>query len=288
MVDKGHCKIAYGTMKDRLEVAEFYNFEKSYPDHEERKRRREERRAEKKRRKEAEKEDMDVDEEGGVNGKDDDDVEEGGEGDEWEDTDDEDAEIDEVVDAVPSSDSETDSDSDSELDEEDYAPSSQITYGDSPYELVLPSGARIGHRSLKRYYDQHFSLASLNRNSDVDGDEDPRKSGAALVRKLLADKTSMLVPRKGGFGAFGEGTDVVKARNRGEAKEAGRHTKEFRDMKRREAFKTKIGYRNNHQKHYRDPLLQVSILDSPLEEGRILSLCLRQSVGLANLLFLLL
>ena len=40
MVDKGHCKIAYGTMKDRLEVAEFYNFEKSYPDYEERKRRR--------------------------------------------------------------------------------------------------------------------------------------------------------------------------------------------------------------------------------------------------------
>ncbi|PAV18655.1 C2H2 type zinc-finger [Pyrrhoderma noxium] len=228
MVDKGHCKIAYGTMKDRLEVAEFYNFEKSYPDYEERKRRREERRAEKKRRKEAEKGDMDVDEEGGVNGKvdNDNDNEEGGEGDEWEDTDDEDAEIDEVVDAVPSSDSETDSDSDSELDEEDYAPSSQITYGDSPYELVLPSGARIGHRSLKRYYDQHFSLASLNRNSDADGDEDPRKSGAALVRKLLADKTSMLVPRKGGFGAFGEGTDVVKARNRGEAKEAGRHTKE--------------------------------------------------------------
>ena len=68
MVDKGHCKIAYGTMKDRLEVAEFYNFEKSYPDYEERKRRREERRAEKKRRKEAEKEDMDVDEEGGVDG----------------------------------------------------------------------------------------------------------------------------------------------------------------------------------------------------------------------------
>ena len=98
----------------------------------------------------------------------------------------------------------------------------------------------------------------------------------------------MLVPRKGGFGAFGEGTDVVKARNRGEAKEAGRHTKEFRDMKRREAFKTKIGYRNNHQKHYRDPLLQVSFLDSPLEEGRRLSLCLRQRVGLANLLFLLL
>ena len=81
---------------------------------------------------------------------------------------------------------------------------------------------------------------------------------------------------------------MVKARNRGEAKEAGRHVKEFRDMKRREAFKTKIGYRNNHQKHYRDPLLQVSILDGPLEEGRSLSLCLRQRVGLANLLFLLL
>ena len=50
---------------------------------------------------------------------------------------------------------------------------------------------------------------------------------------------------------------MVKARNRGEAREAGRHVREFRDQKRREDFKTKIGFIGNSQKHYRDPLLQV-------------------------------
>ena len=80
-----------------------------------------------------------------------------------------------------------------------------------------------------------------------------RRLLSALVRRLLADKNSVLVPRKGGFGAFGMGTDVVKARNRGEAREAGRHVSEFRDQKRREDFKTKVGLIGNHQKHFRDP-----------------------------------
>ena len=106
---------------------------------------------------------------------------------------------------------------------------------------------------MQRYYQQSFPRSTLVAQN---GDEDP-KSGAALVRKLLADKNSALVPRKGGFGAYGSGTDVVKARNRGEAREAGRHVREFRDQKRREDFKTKVAYISNNQKHYRDPLLQV-------------------------------
>jgi len=102
---------------------------------------------------------------------------------------------------------------------------------------------------MRRYYAQSFP--GTPRGSK----EDPN-SGAALVRRLLADKNSALVPRKGGFGAFGSGTDVVKARNRGEAREAGRHVREFRDQKRREDFKTKVGFIANSQKHFRDPLLQ--------------------------------
>ncbi|KAK0485648.1 C2H2 type zinc-finger-domain-containing protein [Armillaria novae-zelandiae] len=156
----------------------------------------------------------------------------------------EDAEGDDVEDAdqvVEESESESDSTED--------LPDNQLAYGDSHYELVLPSGARIGHRRMRRYYAQSF--ASLSKRKD----EDPN-SGKALVRQLLADKHSALVPRKGGFGAFGSGTDVVKARNRGEAREAGRHVREFRDQKRREDFKTKVGFIGNHQKHYRDPLLQ--------------------------------
>lgn len=126
--------------------------------------------------------------------------------------------------------------------------SSRVAYGDTEYELVLPSGARVGHRTMKRYYDQSFY--------GIRSKEQDPTCGAALVRRLLKDKNSALVPRKGGFGAFGAGADVVKARNKGEAREAGRHVREFRDQRRKEEFKTKVGFIQNHQKHYRDPLLQ--------------------------------
>jgi pre-60S factor REI1 len=156
----------------------------------------------------------------------------------WEDVDDDDdnEQVDEIVDEAEAS-------SDEDL------PENELSYGDSVYELVLPSGSRIGHRTMRRYYAQSFPGAPRGNKP-----EDPN-SGAALVRRLLADKNSALVPRKGGFGAFGNGTDVVKARNRGEAREAGRHVREFRDQKRREDFKTKIGFIHNSQKHFRDPCM---------------------------------
>ncbi|KAI0675003.1 C2H2 type zinc-finger-domain-containing protein [Trametes maxima] len=225
MLDKGHCKIAYDAETDRLEVSDFYDFSASYPDAEERKARkaaREARRALKATEKGEKPEE------------------------EWEDVseeEDDDSDVDEVVEEDESDESESEEDEDGLLDD-------QITYGDSPYELVLPSGARIGHRSMRRYYAQSFPGAPRGGKP-----EDPN-SGAALVRRLLADKNSALVPRKGGFGAYGSGYDVVKARNAGEAKEAGRHVREFRDQRRREDFKTKVGFRHNNQKHFRDPLLQ--------------------------------
>ncbi|KAI5123972.1 hypothetical protein M0805_006384 [Coniferiporia weirii] len=225
MLDKSHCKIAYDSEQDRLEISDYYDFSASYPEHGQRKK--------KNKKVNAAKASKDEDGEGEVKG-------------EWEDVEDDDAEVDEVVDEDATSVSSED---------ESVADNNELTYGDSSYELVLPSGARIGHRSLRRYYAQSFPRTSLaTRNGKV---EDP-DSGAALVRRLLADKNSALVPRKGGFGAYGSGTEVVKARNRGEAREAGRHVREFRDQRRREDFKTRIGYINNHQKHFRDPLLQVS------------------------------
>jgi len=142
----------------------------------------------------------------------------------------------------------------SESKDSDDLQEDQITYGDSHFELVLPSGARIGHRSLKRYYAQSFS-SMLSGGKP----EDPN-SGATLIRQLFKEKNSDQVPRKGGFGAYGAGTDVVKARNRGEAREAGRHVREFRDQRRMEDFKTKVGFVHNHQKHYRDPCKLVSNL----------------------------
>ncbi|KZT58909.1 hypothetical protein CALCODRAFT_451002 [Calocera cornea HHB12733] len=220
MLDKGHCKLAYDTNEDQQELGEWYDFAKSYP----------------RKSKKSKKVRVVVDEEDGEEDEDEE-MQEG----EWEDVEDDGAEADEVIEV---SGSEADSDSDSS-----DAGRPQITFGDTPYELVLPSGARIGHRSLKRYYDQSFSFRAPAKPSDPN-------SGAALVRRLIGDKNNQLVPLKGGFGAFGEGTAVVKARNVGEAKEAGRHVREFRDMKRREQFKTKVGFRANSQKHFRDPLLQ--------------------------------
>lgn len=228
MIDKSHCKIAYDTEKDRLEISDYYDFSSSYAAVPKKK---SHKRANKK-----------VEDE------------------EWEDLDDEGQVVDEVIDesasSVPSSDEEADDDDDASSVED-----TELKFGDSPYELVLPSGARIGHRTMKRYYDQSFPRLSLAARKAL---QDDPKSGAALVRRLLSDKNSQLVPRKGGYGAFGSGTDVVKARNRGEAREAGRHVREFRDQKRREAFKTKIAYINNNQKHFRDPLLQVRVVFSLL------------------------
>ncbi|PPQ89566.1 hypothetical protein CVT25_012238 [Psilocybe cyanescens] len=223
MIDKAHCKIAYEREKDRLEISDFYDFTASYPDGADATTS-----SAKKSLKSSVEEEVDE---------------------EWEDAEDvDDDEVDEIVDESDS-DSEEDSDSVTDSDEDDL-PDNQLTYGDSAFELVLPSGARIGHRTMRRYYAQSFPGAPRGNKP-----EDPN-SGAALVRRLLADKNSALVPSGGGFGAFGHGTEVVKARNRGEAREAGRHVREFRDQKRREDFKTKVGFIHNSQKHYRDPLLQ--------------------------------
>ncbi|KAI0314915.1 C2H2 type zinc-finger-domain-containing protein [Amylostereum chailletii] len=224
MVDKSHCKIAYESQKDMLEIVGYYDFSASYPDAEEHEKRKAERKAAKKA------------------------AEEAAEG--WEDAEEDNSEVDEVVDEDASTPEESDEDEKSEdSDSDDSIFDNQITYGDSPLELVLPSGSRIGHRSMRRYYAQSFPGGHGGKP------EDPN-SGAALVRRLLADKNSALVPSRGGFGAYGAGTTVVKARNRGEAREAGRHVREFRDQTRREQFKTKVGFRHNSQKHFRDPLLQ--------------------------------
>ena len=218
MLAKSHCKIAYDRERDRLEISDYYDFSASYPDADQRP-------------KKSKVAVEDADDE------------------EWEEASDvDDDEVDEVVD-----DSASDASTES-YDSDESIPANEMSYGDSPYELVLPSGARIGHRTMKRYYAQ--SLPAVPRGNKP---EDPN-SGAALVRRLLKDKNSALVPVRGAYGAFGRGTEVIKARNRGEAREAGRHVREFRDMKRREDFKTKVAFIANSQKHFRDPLLQVCSL----------------------------
>ncbi|RDX50175.1 hypothetical protein OH76DRAFT_1403065 [Lentinus brumalis] len=228
MQDKGHCKVAYDTDLERLEISDYYDFSASYPDAEQRRARKAARAARKAQKEEERRKKAEAEQNEG-----------------WEDVSEEevdDGEVDEIVE-------EDASDSDEDMSDEDELPDNQITYGDSGYELVLPSGARIGHRTMKRYYAQSFPGGPRGGKP-----EDPN-SGAALVRRLLADKNSALVPRRGGFGAFGGGTDVVKARNAGEAREAGRHIREHRDQRRKEDFKTKVGFIHNSQKHFRAQIL---------------------------------
>ena len=66
-----------------------------------------------------------------------------------------------------------------EEDDESDVLDSQITYGDSNFELVLPSGTHIGHCSMWCYYKQSVPTSHVA--------DDP-KSGTAIVRWLLADK----------------------------------------------------------------------------------------------------
>ena len=106
----------------------------------------------------------------------------------------------------------------SEEDDELDVLDSQTMYRDSNFELGLPSGACIGHRSMRRYYEQSVPISHAA--------DDP-KSGMAIVWWLLVDKRSDLVPVKGGFGVSGMGMQTIKGCNHGEVWEAGCHIREF-------------------------------------------------------------
>jgi hypothetical protein len=68
------------------------------------------------------------------------------------------------------------------------------------------------------------------------------------VRKRLADPSEALIPSKGGAGGYGQGLQVMKARNAGEAKWAKNMAKQNREWRAREAHKTRIGFVHNSQK----------------------------------------
>ncbi|TKS79317.1 Zinc finger protein 622 [Collichthys lucidus] len=59
---------------------------------------------------------------------------------------------------------------DAEMDEEELPDDKSLEYDDDTLELTLPSGAKIGHRSLMRYYKQRFGaqravVLAHNRNA---------------------------------------------------------------------------------------------------------------------------
>ncbi|KPV76066.1 uncharacterized protein RHOBADRAFT_35853 [Rhodotorula graminis WP1] len=144
---------------------------------------------------------------------------------------------------------------DSDDDDDDLPSGTNVTYGDTEYELVLPSGARVGHRA-------HRTLYKQNLLPYVDGTPQALLS---LVPAMKKDRTharplfsAALVPAKGaGFGkGNGNSGEVIKARNKGEAKEASKATRHFHEHKRFQDQALIRGLRGNSQKYYRDPLLQ--------------------------------
>jgi pre-60S factor REI1 len=58
----------------------------------------------------------------------------------------------------------------------------------------------------------------------------------------------------GGHGAFGKGQQLIKARNAGEANWAKKAGRSYQDQKRRDNFRTKIGFKHNNQKREYDIL----------------------------------
>jgi pre-60S factor REI1 len=135
-----------------------------------------------------------------------------------------------------------------ESDSSDLIEGTNVRYGDSPFELILPSGARIGHRALKSVYTQNL-VPYLNG---------PQGRTSALSRaveiherRLARNESSALVPARGaGYGPGGTvSKEVIRAKNKGEAKHAGRNMREFREQRARLNFQTKIGFVHNSQKH---------------------------------------
>lgn len=138
-----------------------------------------------------------------------------------------------------------------------------IRYGDSEFELILPSGNRLGHRSLRRYYQQTLWQTPATHLASQNGDDwnsNVQEGAGTIARRIVNGRNGRGDRRlddevggddadanRGGLVVRDRGGMQLRARNRGEAKEAVRHTREFRDRDRKEQFKTKAMYRNNNQ-----------------------------------------
>lgn len=246
MKAKGHCKLAYDTEWERQEVSEYYDFEASYPDAEERRARRaarEERRAERaERRKEREERRAKQAEQDAADG--------------WEEVEGDDdgmvEDVDEVVEEAES-DAESEVSDDTDSDEDSEFEESGAALAPDGLSLRLPSGRTLGHRSLRVYYAQH-----LRPLDAITGEENPSTAITTklrAVRQRLADPTQALIPVSGGAGGYGRGLQVMKARNTGEAKWAKKMARDNNDIKKKQQHLTRVAIKvHNSQKHFRDPL----------------------------------
>lgn len=138
------------------------------------------------------------------------------------------------------------------------------------YELHLPSGRSVGHRSLARYYKQNLrdrEVASEHEvrmiqetANDEDDDEDTEEGGVevpngngevALNRRERREANRQALAKRGNdsLGMVG-----VTAAKRGEVRKLEKKARDVENRGRRQ-FEWGNNKRGNHQQHFRDPLL---------------------------------
>eukprot|EP00039_Didymoeca_costata_P006963 m.94941 g.94941 ORF g.94941 m.94941 type:complete len:420 (-) comp13470_c0_seq1:3485-4744(-) len=188
MIDKGHCFVDYEE-EGQLELEEFYDFRSSYP---------------------ADARPMDT-------GEDD-------EGD-WEDVDDDDDDGDTMGEVAEEDIVDLDEQKERQL-ALNYRSERRVEV--DGLDLVLPSGARLGHRSLRKYYKQRFAT---NDNRD-----------SVVIQKLVSEYMAIGLPSIGT-------TVATKAARRD------------RDVHRRQAMdsRMKLGVHQNKSamnKHFREQMMQ--------------------------------
>ena len=119
-------------------------------------------------------------------------------------------------------------------------------------QTFLPSGRVAGHRSLRAYYRQNLhSYPSSEERMQQRTIEDRRSSSESEHAVKQAGRGRQLVSRaNGGLGMIGAS----------EASKRQVRTMEKRETKRQQRAQDRYQWGNakraNHQKHYRDPLLQ--------------------------------
>ncbi|KAL1966936.1 hypothetical protein VTN77DRAFT_3680 [Rasamsonia byssochlamydoides] len=119
------------------------------------------------------------------------------------------------------------------------------------YELHLPSGKSVGHRSLARYYRQNLHnyptpeeriarhLAIENGTAEEEDKKTSRNHHRAVITRA-----------NGGLGMLGATASQKHEALVSERRERNRAQREERK------YMAKVNRAANHQKHYRDPLLQ--------------------------------
>lgn len=128
-----------------------------------------------------------------------------------------------------------------------------IRLADDELSLVLPSGAVVGHRSLKRYYDQN-----LKPDEVFIGQCRVRVETLHLSDCLLQTRESVLINKLIGQYTTMQGYESMRKRGGrlaitdGQKPANVRHTEAFKDVRIHQDYQTRVGLQSNKlQKYFR-------------------------------------